>query len=213
MASAKQLAANRANSQKSTGPRTDAGKNIARLNAVQHGLSGHAVLRTPEQDAALQAYSARLMPDLSPCTAVEHDFAERIIYDSWRVHRASAIESNLFSLADTAFDTGNPDQDDALNDAHTFQVNDKSLNLLSLYQQRLQRGIHRDLEMLRKMQKERKAEAAKAPQPVVAAPRPSLQLVDKPSPLPVIGSVCPTPPSASSPPPSTVENDPSNMAA
>jgi hypothetical protein len=142
MASARQLAANRANAQKSTGPRTAAGKLNSRLNAVQHGLTGQIILRTPEQDATYRTYLARLMPDLSPGNSVEHDFAERIIYDSWRVHRASAIESNLYALAEAAFDTGNAEQDDALNDAHTFRVNDKTLNLLSLYQQRLHSTPH-----------------------------------------------------------------------
>src|ERR1019366_2916668 len=183
MASGKQSAANRANSKKSTGPRTDLGKSISRMNAVQHGLTGQSMLRTPAQEAAYRTYSARLMPDLAPANAIELDFAERIVYDSWRVHRASAIENNLYALADPAFDTGNPEQDDALNEAHTFQVNDRSINLLSLYQQRLQRSIHRDLEMLRKMQKERRAEAMKP------AAKPALQLIDKPAPSPLIGSV------------------------
>ena len=207
MASAKQLAANRANAQYSTGPRTEAGKLNSRRNAVQHGLSGHTVLRTPEQDATYNTYRARLYPDLAPASAMELDFAERIIYDSWRIHRASAIESNLYALAEAAFDTGNIEQDDALNEAHAFQLNDRAINLLSLYQQRLQRGIHKDLAMLRQMQKERRAEAAKP------AVKPALQLVEKSAPQPAIGSVCPPPPSASSPPPPVVENDPSNMAA
>jgi hypothetical protein len=210
MASAKQRAANRANAQKSTGPRTEPGKRISRLNSTVHGLSGHAVLKTPQEDATYRAYYHRLMPDLSPANAIEQDFAERIVYDSWRVHRASAIESNLYALAEAAFDTGNPDRDDALNDAHTFQLNDKTINLLSLYQQRLQRGIHRDLDMLRKMQKERRAAdllAAKQP------PKSALQLVDKPAPQPTIGSVCPPPPSDSVPPLPEPVNDPSNMAA
>jgi hypothetical protein len=206
MPSAKQLAANRANAKKSTGPITEAGKLNSRLNAVKHGLTGHTILRTNEQDAAYNTFRASLYPDLAPANAVEHDFTERIIYDSWRVHRASAIESNLFALAEAAFDTGNTAQDDALNEAHAFQVNDKSINLLSLYQQRLQRSIHRDLEMLRKMQKERKAEAAR---PV----KPALQLVEKPAPQPAIGSVCPPPSPPPSPPPPAASNDPSNMAA
>ena len=207
MASAKQLAANRANAQKSTGPVTDAGKLISRMNAIQHGLSGHSVLRTPQQEAAYQTYSARLMPDLSPANAIEQDFAERIVHDSWRIHRASAIESNLYALAEAAFDTGNVEQDDALNEAHTFQVNDRSINLLSLYQQRLQRGIHKDLAMLRQMQKERKAEALKP------AAKPVAQIIEFPAPEPVIGSVCPAPPQPSSPPLLQTANDPSDMAA
>src|ERR1019366_4285538 len=128
-----------------------------------------------------------------------------IVHDSWRIHHASAIESNLYALADAAFDTGNPAQDDALNDAHTYQLNDRAINLLSLYQQRLQRSIHRDLEMLRKMQKERRAEALKAPA------KPAAQLIDFPAPQPVIGSVCPPPPEPSSPPPPQPVNDPENM--
>jgi len=202
MASARQLAANRANAQKSTGPITEAGRNICRTNAIQHGLSGHTILRTPQDDAAWQTYSARLMPDLAPANAIEHDFAERIVYDSWRIHRASAIEANLYALADPAFDTGNAAQDDALNDAHTFLVNDRTINLMSLYQQRLQRSVHKDLEMLRKMQKERRAEALKP------APKPALQLIEKPASQPVIGSVCPPPPADPAPPPVNASNDP-----
>ena len=207
MASAKQLAANRANSRKSTGPITEAGKLNSRLNSYKHGLSGHTILRTPEQDASYNTFRARLYPDLAPANAVEHDFAERIIYDSWRIHRASAIESNLYALADPAFDAGNLQQDDALNDAHTFLLNDKAINLLSLYQQRLQRGVHKHLAMLRQMQKERRAEALKA------SAKPAVHLIEKPAPPPVIGSACPPLPEPSSPSPPAVSNDPSNMAA
>ena len=207
MASAKQLAANRANAKKSTGPITEAGKLNSRYNAVKHGLTGHTILRTHEQDAAFDSYRARLYPDLAPANAIEHDFAERIIYDSWRVHRASALEANLFALAESAFNTGDVSRDDALNEAHTFQLNDRSINLLSLYQQRLQRSIHRDLEMLRTMQKERKAQ----PQPVSANAQ--SRRGERGRACPAIGSVCPAPPSTSSPPPPVVENDPSNMAA
>jgi len=41
MATEAQTNANRQNSRKSTGPRTEAGKNIARFNALRHGLTGH----------------------------------------------------------------------------------------------------------------------------------------------------------------------------
>jgi hypothetical protein len=215
MASAKQLAANRANSQKSTGPVTDAGKLNSRCNAVKHGLTGHTVLRTPEQDAAYNTYRARLYPDLAPANAIELDFAERIIYDSWRIHRASAIESNLFALVDHI------SPEDALNEAHAFQVNEKSIALLSLYQQRLQRGTHRDLEVLRKMQKERKSQPHPNPQMLSASVQ--LRRSERGCACPAIGSVCPEPPQPSSPPPVQLRrgergracpaNDPENMAA
>ena len=207
MASVKQLAANRANAKKSTGPITEAGKLNTRYNAVKHGLTGHTILRTAEQDVAFDSYRARLYPDLAPASAIEHDFAERIIYDSWRVHRASTIEANLFALAESAFDTGDLSRDDALNEAQAFQLNDRAINLLSLYQQRLQRSIHRDLEMLRKMQKERKAQ----PQPVSANAQ--FRRGERGRACPAIGSVCPLPPQAPSPPHLQPVNDPENMAA
>ena len=44
--SKKQLIANRANAQLSTGPNTDEGKDIAGQNAVKHGLYAHYLLIT-----------------------------------------------------------------------------------------------------------------------------------------------------------------------
>jgi hypothetical protein len=215
MASEKQIAANQSNAQQSTGPRTIAGKRITRLNARTHGLSGQTILRTAEEETAYQVYNARLLPDLSPANNVELSFAERIVFDSWRLTRAAVMEQSLYALCDAEieFDTGDPAQDDALTDARTFEVKEKTFNLLSLYSQRLQRSIHKDLDMLRKMQKERKAEAANAPAPAVKSVRPPAQIIEMSAPCVEIGSVCPTPPA--DPPPSLSEasNDPSNLAA
>jgi hypothetical protein len=45
MPTAKQQAASRANAQKSTGPRTSAGKAVSRFNALKHGIYAvHQVL-------------------------------------------------------------------------------------------------------------------------------------------------------------------------
>ena len=44
MATTRQIEANRANSRKSTGPRTDEGKAAVRLNALKHGLSADCVI-------------------------------------------------------------------------------------------------------------------------------------------------------------------------
>ncbi len=43
------LAANQANSQHSTGPKTEAGKRHASLNAFRHGLTGQIHIATPEE--------------------------------------------------------------------------------------------------------------------------------------------------------------------
>jgi hypothetical protein len=57
-----QLKANRENATRSTGPRTEAGKNRARLNGLRHGLSGHTVvmpLRRPRSIRSLRRSDRR----------------------------------------------------------------------------------------------------------------------------------------------------------
>jgi hypothetical protein len=44
MATDKQFTANRANAKKSTGPKTESGKQISRRNALKHGLTGEAIV-------------------------------------------------------------------------------------------------------------------------------------------------------------------------
>lgn len=53
MASEKQIAANRANAQKSTGPKTAAGKLKSSRNAYRHGLSGPMRLDPANLDKAI----------------------------------------------------------------------------------------------------------------------------------------------------------------
>ena len=201
--SAKKIAANQANAAKSTGPRDTSN---SRFNATKHGLAGQIILRTKEEAETYNTYSARLLPDLSPANAIEQDFAERIVFDSWRVHKAGVIEQNLYATFEAVHDTGDLTEDDALNQAAAFEKHQKAINLISLYQQRLERGIHRNLDMLRKMQKERKAEAA-----LVAKRAP--QTVEKPTRLEVRGFVLTTPPQDPAPPPVSVPNAPEKMAA
>ena len=51
--SAAKIEANRRNAQKSTGPKTAAGKATARLNAFQHGMAGAGLIIGPGEDVAL----------------------------------------------------------------------------------------------------------------------------------------------------------------
>src|SRR4051794_26908923 len=50
MATGAQIEANRKDAQKSTGPRTKAGKAIARLNALKHGARARSVAPVPPQE-------------------------------------------------------------------------------------------------------------------------------------------------------------------
>ena len=62
MATDKQIAANRLNAQKSTGPKTPEGRAAVRLNAIKHGLTAQSLVlpgENPEDfDELFQAFEA-----------------------------------------------------------------------------------------------------------------------------------------------------------
>jgi hypothetical protein len=162
MATQAQMAANRNNAEKSTGPVTEAGKNRSRHNALRHGLTAQVSALTEEDRAAYDEFSAALIDSLQPEGEVELQLAQSVSDAAWRLNRTRAIETNLFALAQEEdprdADIEQPELHAALAQARAFRDNAKSFNLLSLYEQRLNRLLHRDLDCLRKLQAERRAQ-------------------------------------------------------
>ena len=90
------LIANRANAQKSTGPRTPEGKARVRLNALKHGiLASEAVIRAgegAEEAEAFEALLAALKDDLAPARALEELLVEKLAVIVWRWRRVLRYE-------------------------------------------------------------------------------------------------------------------------
>ena len=63
---ADRAAVNRANAEKSTGPRTEAGKQRSALNALRHGLTGQTVVLPTEDHSAYQRHSNPSSTNTSP---------------------------------------------------------------------------------------------------------------------------------------------------
>ena len=96
MATEAQIEANRRNSRLSTGPRTDAGKDIARRNALRHGLAARTLVVAPWEDAdEFAAFAADMRQDLAPEGACEEALAQRIVLCAWRLERICRIEADL----------------------------------------------------------------------------------------------------------------------
>lgn len=93
MATDKQLTANRANAKQSTGPRTAAGKQISRRNALKHGLTGDAIVIGDEDPATFEELRAGFEEDFQPKTAVEGFLVERLAADAFRLMRISVFEA------------------------------------------------------------------------------------------------------------------------
>jgi hypothetical protein len=161
MISEKQLEANRNNALLSHGPVTDAGRKRSSMNALRHGLTGQVTTMTDEDRTAHEKFSNALIQDLAPKGAMETQLAQRIATDSWRLNRISAVEDNLFTLGlhehGGKLNLEHEQIDAALTTARVFTMESKHLQLLTLYEQRLNRAIQKNLAMLQQLQASRKA--------------------------------------------------------
>jgi hypothetical protein len=84
MTSLRQLTANRLNSFKSTGPRTEEGKQQSCRNAFRHGLTAETVIPSLEDIEDYKGFEAPIIADYDAQTAVERELVLR---------RAIAIET------------------------------------------------------------------------------------------------------------------------
>jgi hypothetical protein len=98
MTSIKQIEANRRNSLKSTGRKTEAGKQASRCNAVRHGLTAETVIGALEDAQDYKAFEAAITADYDAQSAVERELVLRLASLLWRLRRATTIETGLFEI-------------------------------------------------------------------------------------------------------------------
>ena len=80
MSTQRQIAANRRNSQLSTGPRTLKGKLRVALNSLKHGLTAEQIVLLPHEDPAqFNAFRKAIWHDLDPQGAFEGELAQTIV--------------------------------------------------------------------------------------------------------------------------------------
>ena len=101
MASAAQIAANRCNAQKSTGPRTEAGKAVACQNGLRHGFLARQDVIGSESQAQFDGHRERMWKALTPVGPVESELAERIVSLSWRLRRAGRFQNEAIDALNT----------------------------------------------------------------------------------------------------------------
>src|SRR5215472_5775167 len=92
MISEKQLAANRANAQYSTGPRTLLGKSISRRNSLKEGYTGDGIVITAEEAQAVEDKYILFAEYIQPQNVVEIELVERMALASTRLDRSRRAE-------------------------------------------------------------------------------------------------------------------------
>ena len=131
-----QIAANQANSQLSSGPRSDEGKAIAAQNNVRHGLTGAFAVLPNEDQSAFDRLAKDLRKEYEPRSTSEDILVDGLAQHHWLIQRALRLQNELFATSDPA-DPGVQ----------------KQLALYIRYQTTNERAFHRCLAELIKLRK------------------------------------------------------------
>lgn len=141
MTTPNQIAANRANAKRSTGPRTEAGKARSRLNSWKHGLTAKEILAGHEAPSKFEALRAELWQQFQPEEGLESVLVDLMAGYAWRLRRIPVLEANHFD-GGLRFDFSSA----------------RLLPLLSRYEAALLNGFHRTLQQLLLVQDRRRSE-------------------------------------------------------
>ena len=130
---------NRANSQQSTGPRTEAGKHRSSQNALRHGLTAQSVAIPAEEEAQYQQLCAKFFEEYKPATATEAALVQQLADTSWRLNRVPQLEDAVL-----------------LNTSLAPQDAIDQISRLGLYSSRLSRQFLNTVKQLREIQDDRR---------------------------------------------------------
>jgi hypothetical protein len=171
MSSDAQINANRANSQHSTGPKTDAGKAISSHNAVKSALTGRTILLPNDDVPRYEKLTQEMTGFHKPADYMEGLLVQSLIDTEWRLQRIPSLDAALYALAQR--ELGNTLSEDP--ETMMLQIEmkyDRQFRNLRLQETRLRRMYREDLARLEKIQAARK-EAAEAEAEKAAATEPT----------------------------------------
>src|SRR5438105_11925317 len=146
-----QLNANRENAQKSTGPRTDAGKARSRLNAFRHGITAKILVMTAEETLAYKGFSRDLFKEWCPQGPTETLFVQTMVDTHWRLNNMRSHELCTYAIHHGESDemlSDHPEVDAALAASEVLSSKTDELKLISSYEQRRTRTLEPALTQL-----------------------------------------------------------------
>jgi hypothetical protein len=141
-------AINRANSRRSTGPRTDSGKQRSSLNALRHGLTAASAVLPSEDQAAYDTHRRSFFDEYQPATPTETQLVQELVDTAWRLNRIPLLEAALLDRA------ANPPTEQARIDFDIVDAH-RALATLGMHYQRLSRQFQKIVDQLRDIQADR----------------------------------------------------------
>jgi hypothetical protein len=130
------------------------------LSAYRHGLTGQIILLTDADRAAYEKHCQGYHQSLGPRGPVEIDLVQAVADDRWRLKHAASLESSIFADGITQPDevtSGNAEVDTALAQGRVWISKGGNLQLLGLYESRIQRRFEKNMVEIRTLQVERKS--------------------------------------------------------
>ena len=97
MATPAQIAANRSNALKSTGPKSPAALAVTRFNALKSGIDAQSRVIPGEDPAELDALAEDYRTQFRPITAVEVALLDSLTTADWELRRLRRIQPKLWS--------------------------------------------------------------------------------------------------------------------
>jgi hypothetical protein len=159
MSTPAQITANRVNSQHSTGPTSQAGKQTVSRNALKFGLTSKVHIALPGEENALENHVAGYLEAYAPVGLPEQDLVRNVAENHFRLRRAHAVEHALL----LHLMTEQPNNlDPASPEAESWAETAKELKNVTRQAGRIQRAIEKSTAALKEMQTERKSAYAKA---------------------------------------------------
>lgn len=156
------LAANAANAQLSTGPRTSAGKAKSSVNAVKTALTGRTVLLPAEDVVAYQQHVRIFADQFQPVGPRESELVQAIADHDWRLNRIASLDMAIYAYGHEQFAEQFADRghlQSAYAQMHTFLHYEKQLRNLQLQESRIRRHRDKDTSELNRLQQERRAQS------------------------------------------------------
>jgi hypothetical protein len=175
----KQQAASRANAQKSTGPRTAAGKAVSRFNALKHGIYAVHQIMFDEKPGDLAELTAEYHELYAPADSHERFLVDAMVHNEWRLRRIRRVEAELWQSAYNLFIVKNIDATSTCTSGDAFATDSSTFERLQRVANSCERAYHRahkelmaGIEDLRNPQPaaEPPAETQSAPQPEPCKP-------------------------------------------
>jgi hypothetical protein len=101
----------------------------------------------------MEAFCEPIVDDLAPGSDFERQLARGIAEAQWRLNRVRAMEDNYFSLhiadyADHSLAGGDEQIANALHQSQAFFQNPRAFDSLSIFEQRVQRSMAKNIQLL-----------------------------------------------------------------